>query len=641
MEKKRLLVDLFFSVGNRRKPQGWIAWLISPFAALIACWVIYAALFAIIDPWELAAIFLCGMLTLVFLLIGGTPNSDPHKPTIWDWFLSAASLGAGIFFFVNSEALVSRIPMFDPLSGWDIASGTILFLTTLEAVRRTTGVGLTLIVSFFIAYNFLGHHLTGTFRHGYIPYLHFLELTVFTTDGILGVPVRVAATYAFLFVMFGTFLGRAGGSEFFFNLAAIISGRRPGGPAKIAVISSGLYGMLSGSPTSDVVTTGSVTIPMMKRVGYPAPLAGAFEVAASTGGSLLPPVMGSAAFIMAEYTGIDYNQIVVAAILPATLYYVSVYAQVHLRSLKLGLKGMPQDQLPELRNTFRMGGVFLFPLLALITALLMGYSPNMVAVFGVISVIAVSLFRRATRLGPKKTYETLVETTTRMVAVTGACAAAGLVIGGITMTGLGMKFAALVTVITQGHLFFSLIVAAALTIILGMGMPTPSAYILAAALVGPLLTKELGIPLMAAHMMLLYFAVMSAITPPVAVAAYAAAPIADANPLHIAVLAVRLALGAFVVPFAFVYNQELLMVGTWLNIIIAFFCTGAGLILLAIAVEGFIQERVAWWGRLMMAAAGLCMIVPGTASLLTGVVVAALTFILHRSVRKRQEASAS
>jgi len=641
VQKKRLLVDLFFSVGNRRKPQGWITWLIPPFAASIACWVVYAALFAIIDPWELAAIFLCGMLTLVFLLIGGTPNSDPHKPTIWDWILSAASLGAGIFFFINSEALVSRIPMFDPLSGWEIASGTILFLTTLEAVRRTTGVGLTLIVLFFIAYNFLGHHLTGTFRHGYIPYLHFLELTVFTTDGILGVPVRVAATYAFLFVMFGTFLGRAGGSEFFFNLAAIVSGHRPGGPAKIAVISSGLYGMLSGSPTSDVVTTGSVTIPMMKRVGYPAPLAGAFEVAASTGGSLLPPVMGSAAFIMAEYTGIDYNQIVVAAIIPATLYYLSVYAQVHLRSLKLGLKGMPQDQLPKLGNTFKMGGVFLFPLLSLITALLMGYSPNMVAVFGVVSVIAVSLFRRATRLGPKIIYETLVETTTRMVAITGACAAAGLVIGGITMTGLGMKFAALVTVITHGHLFFSLIVAAALTIILGMGMPTPSAYILAAALVGPLLTKELGIPVMAAHFMLLYFAVMSAITPPVAVAAYAAAPIADANPLHIAVLAVRLALGAFVVPLAFVYNQELLMVGTWLNIIIAFFCTGAGLIFLAIAVEGFIQERVSWWGRLMIAAAGICMIVPGTATLVAGVVLAALALVLHRSFNKRQEASAS
>ena len=623
MTKNRLLVDLLFSVGKRRQPEGWIAWLIPPFAAFIACWVIYAALFAIIDPWELAAIFLCGMLALVFLLIGGSPKSDKKKPTSWDWLLSTASLVAGIYFFLNSEALVSRISMLDPLSNWEIASGTILFVATLEAVRRTTGVGLTLIVLFFIAYNFLGHHLTGTFRHGYIPYLHFLELTVYTTDGILGVPVRVAATYAFLFVMFGTFLSRAGGSEFFFNVAAIISGRRPGGPAKIAVISSGLYGMLSGSPTSDVVTTGSVTIPMMKRVGYPAPLAGAFEVAASTGGSLLPPVMGSAAFIMAEYTGIDYNQIVVAAIIPAVLYYLSVYAQVHLRSLKLGLQGMPQDQLPEIKRTFRLGGVFLVPLLALITALLMGYSPNMVAVFGVISVIAVSVFRRATRLGPKKIYEALVETTTRMVAVTGACAAAGLVIGGITMTGLAMKFADLVTAITHGHLFFSLIVAAILTIILGMGMPTPSAYILAAALIAPLLVKEFHVPLLAAHMMILYFAVMSAITPPVAVAAYAAAPLADANPLEIAFLAVRLALGAFVVPIAFIYNQELLMLGEWQNILITLFKTGAGLILLAIAVEGFIKSKVTWWNRIILAVAGVYFLIPGVfaISIATGLVV--------------------
>lgn len=639
MADRPSLVRFLFSVGNRRKPKGWISWVIPPWAALIAGWVIYAALFAIIDPWALAAIFLCGMLGLVFLLIGGTPNSDPQRPAFCDWVLSAASVTAGVFFFINSEAFVSRIPLLDPLSAWDIAFGTILFVTTLEAVRRTTGWGLTLIVLLFIAYNFLGHHLSGTFRHGYIPYLHFLELTVYTTDGILGVPIRVAATYAFLFVMFGTFLGRAGGSEFFFNIAAIVSGKRPGGPAKIAVVSSGLYGMLSGSPTSDVVTTGSVTIPMMKRMGYPASLAGAFEVAASTGGSLLPPVMGSAAFIMAEYTGIDYREIVAAAILPASLYYISVYAQVHLRSLKLGLRGMSEDEIPEFRTTFRLGGVFLIPLVALIIALLMGYSPNMVAVFGAVSVVAVSLFRRATRLGPVKIFEVMVETTTRMVAITGACAAAGLVIGGITMTGLGMKFAELVTVITQGHLFFSLLVAAALTIVLGMGMPTPSAYILAAALVGPLLTKEFGIPLMAAHMMLLYFAVMSAITPPVAVAAYAAAPLADANPLHIAVLAVRLALGAFVVPLAFVYNQELLMVGAWPDILMAFLRTGLGLILLAIAVEGYMRGRVAWWGRFMAAAAGLCFIVPGSISLLAGVVLTALTLVLHRSVRKRREAT--
>jgi TRAP transporter 4TM/12TM fusion protein len=455
------------------------------------------------------------------------------------------------------------------------------------------------------------------------------------------VPIRVAATYAFLFVMFGTFLGRAGGSEFFFNIAAILAGRRPGGPAKIAVVSSGLYGMLSGSPTSDVVTTGSVTIPMMKRMGYPAPLAGAFEVAASTGGSLLPPVMGSAAFIMAEYTGIDYRDIVTAAILPASLYYVSVYAQVHLRSLKLGLRGMSEDEIPQFSTTFRLGGVFIIPLFALIVALLMGYSPNMVAVFGAVSVIAVSLFRRATRLGPVKIFEAMAETTTRMVSITGACAAAGLVIGGITMTGLGMKFAELVTVITQGHLFFSLLVAAVLTIILGMGMPTPSAYILAAALVGPLLTKEFGIPVMAAHMMLLYFAVMSAITPPVAVAAYAAAPLADANPLHIAVLAVRLALGAFVVPLAFVYNQELLMVGAWSDILMTFAKTGIGLILLAIAVEGYIRAPLAWWVRILCGAAGVCFIIPGTTSLLAAIVLTAIALVCQFSFGKSRETPAS
>ena len=617
-----------------------MAWLILPWAAVIAVWVIYAAVFAIIDPWELTAVFLCAMLALVFLLIGPTPDANSERPNVIDWLLAALCMASGIYFFLYSEQFVTRIPLLDPLSGLDILAGTILFLTTLEAVRRTTGMGLLLIVLMFIAYNFLGHLLTGTFRHGYIPYLHFLELTVFTTDGILGVPVRVAATYAFLFVMFGTMLGAAGGSEFFFNIAAVVSGKRPGGPAKIAVISSGLYGMLSGSATSDVVTTGSITIPMMKRLGYPAALAGAFEVAASTGGSLLPPVMGSAAFIMAEYTSIDYRDIVVAATLPAILYYVSVYAQVHLRSVKMGLKGLPADQLPRLGATLRDGGLFIVPLAALIIALLMGYSPNMVAVFGTVSIIAVAAVRRATRMGPVKIYRALGETTMRMVSITGACAAAGLVIGGITMTGLAMKFAELITLITAGHLFLSLVVTAALTILLGMGMPTPSAYVLAAAFIGPLLTKDLGVPMLAAHLMLLYFAVMSAITPPVAVAAYAAAPIAEANPLHIAALAVRLALGAFVVPFAFVYSPVLLMQGSFLDIATAFLITALGLVILAVAVEGYFRGRLAWWARIALVPAGLGFVVPTLYSTLFAAALVAAVALVCRTTASLGERTA-
>ncbi len=615
----------WFSVGVRRRPKGWLVWLITPFAAAIAVFVLSAATVVIIAPWALTAIFLSAMLALAFLTVGAFPNSDAERPTPTDWALSAISVATGVYFAIHAEGIVNRIALLDPLSGSDVLFGTALFLLTLEVTRRTTGLGLTAVVLMFIAYNFLGHMLGGVLGHGYIDYQHFLDIIVFTTDGILGLPVRVAATYVYLFVLFGTVLYYAGGSNFFFDFAAAISGRRPGGPAKVAVVSSGLYGMISGSPTSDVVVTGSITIPIMRRLGYPRALAGAVEVAASTGGSLVPPVMGSAAFIMAEYTGIEYRDIVIAAVLPALLYYVSIYAQVHFRSLKMGLRSLDEDRIPRLGPTLRQGGLFFVPLVALTAGLLFGYTPTMVAVFGTVAVLAVAALRKKTRLGPSGLFKALAETSFRMVPVAGACAAAGLVIAGITMTGLAAKFAHVVYAIAGAEIFPSLLIAAALTIVLGLGMPTPSAYILAAVLMGPLLAN-LGVPNMPAHLFLLYYAVMSAITPPVAVAAYAASSFAEANPLHIAALAVRLALAAFIVPFAFVYGPELLMIGSPWEILAAFITAGAGVVLLALAVEGYWKTVISWWARLLLAGAGVSLIAPWIYGILIGAALAAFAF---------------
>ena len=456
---------------------------------------------------------------------------------------------------------------------------------------------------------------------------------MFTTDGIFGLPIRVAATYAFLFVLFGTTLQATGGGDFFFDFAASISGRHPGGPAKVAVVSSGLYGMVSGSPTSDVVTTGSITIPIMRKLGYKRALAGAVEVAASTGGSVVPPVMGSAAFIMAEYTGIEYQDIAIAAVVPALLYYVCVYSQVHFRSLKMDLRPLEEDRIPPFLKTMKQGGLFFVPLVAITVALFNGYTPTMVAVFGTMAVLAVAMLKSGTRIGPVTMIKVLAETCYRMVPVAGACAAAGLIIGGITMTGLAAKFAHVIYMITDAQLFSSLILAAALTIVLGLGMPTPSAYILAGVLMGPLLA-ELGVPLLAAHMFLLYYAVMSAITPPVAVAAYAAASIAEDNPLHIAVLSVRLALAAFVVPFGFIYRPEILMVGTPLGIIGATLAAVLGVFLLALAVEGYWRGPLQGWQRLLLTAAGLSMFASSLPLTLAGLAVAALLWLATPGLRQ-------
>lgn len=634
---KYLKADYWFSVGIHRRPEGLLKHILTAYAALLSIWVVYAAVAVVVSPWTLASIFLSMMYALAFLLIGPAPCSNIARPNIVDWMLSAVSLITGCYFVINAGVLSERISLLFPLEGWEIVFGWTMLLLSVEITRRTTGLGLTALVLVFILYNFLGHHLDGVLQHSYIDYNHFLDIMVYTTDGILGLPVHVAATYAFLFVLFGTVLQQARGGEFFFDLAAAISGRSPGGPAKIAVISSGLYGTISGSPTSDVVTTGSVNIPIMKRLGYPAPLAGAIEVTASVGGSIMPPVMGSAAFIMAEYTGIDYNEIAIAATLPAILYYVCVYSQVHFISLRLpGVKALDESQIPPLLQTLQRGWIFIIPLVVLTVALLRGYTPTMVAIIGTLVILVVALFRKDTRVGIAGLYQALAETTERMIPVAGACAAAGLVTGGITMTGLAAKFGHVIYDITDAQMFPTLVLSGLLTIILGMGMPTPSAYILAAVLVGPLLA-QLDIPTMAAHMFLLYYAVMSAVTPPVAVAAYAASSIAQANPLHIALIGCRLALAAFVVPFVFVYGPELLLIGPPILTVITFLSAAVGLFLLSAAIESSSQFTSSWWTRTLLAIGAVFLIFPSLWGLAAGIVLCGVSYGVTQR-RNRQQA---
>jgi TRAP transporter 4TM/12TM fusion protein len=620
---------IWFSVGVRRKPTGWLTWVVTPLAVALAIYVIVAATVLIIAPWELTAIFLCGIITLAFLSVGAFPNSNPERPSILDYFFALASFATGVYFALKSQEFIDRIALLSELSQWDLAFGIAMVLLTLEITRRTTGLGLTVVVLIFIAYNFYGHHLGGVLQHGEIDYVHFIDIMVYTTDGIMGLPARVAATYAFMFVLFGVVLYFAKGADFFFDIAAAISGGKPGGPAKVAVVSSGLFGMVSGSPTADVVTTGSVTIPAMKKLGYGGAVAGAVETSASTGGSIMPPVMGSAAFLMAEYTGISYRDIAIAALLPALLYYICVYAQVHFRAVRLKLAGLDPSEIPSFWSSMKKGAIFFIPLTVLTISLLYGYTATMVAIFGSIAVIVVSWFRSDTRLGPVALWNALAETTFRMVPVAGATAAAGLVIAGITMTGLASKFAHVVYAMTDANQFMALVGGGALTLILGCGMPTPSAYILAAVLMGPLM-NQLGIGVLAGQMFLLYFAVMSAITPPVAVAAYAAASIAEANPMTIAMHAVKLSLAAFVVPFVFVFGPELLWQGPVWKTAITFITAAAALILLAGAIERYSKWCESWWTRILLAVGALCMISPDLWFTALGVVLAAIAIAANR-----------
>ncbi len=631
-------VSLAFDTGIRRQPSGAIGQFIRFFGAALSLWVLYSATYSRLDALSITISFYSGMLALAFLIVSPSATKGGEKVGLVDIGASLISIATGAYFLYHAETIAARITLLDPLTNYDITFGSLVILLTIEIMRRTVGLGLTVIVILFMIYNLYGDHLSGVLSHGVISYTHFLDVMTFTTDGLFGVPLRVAATYAFLFVMFGTALAKCGGSEFFFNLAASLTGRTAGGPAKIAVISSGLYGTISGSPTSDVVTTGAITIPMMKRLGYSARFAGAVEVAASTGGSLLPPVMGAAAFIMAEYTGIPYSEIAIAALIPALLYYIPIYVQVHLRAKRLGLQGLSKDDVPKFTPVFKQGFLFVIPLVAISWALIDGYTPTYSAVFGLIAVLIVSSIKKSTRLGLKALLEILAETATRMVPVAGACAAAGLVIGGITMTGLASKFGVLVFAISGQDVFISLVVAAALTLLLGLGMPTPSAYILAAVLIAPVMVK-LQIPALQGHMFLLYFAVMSALTPPVAVAAYAASALAQANPLTIALDAVRISIGAFLVPFAFVFNDAILLKGPFLDILFSVSSVTIGLVVIAIAAEGFLFKVVNCFYRIGLAVAGLCLLssqlIPVIIGLLVIFAVGSRLYI-HRAIPEGQ-----
>ena len=611
-----------FLTSPRRQVQGWLVWPMRLYCASLTVWVLWAATFARLDALALTIIFLCLILVPSFLLVGARSGADPHRPSWLDWVLSSLAGASAVYFIAHIPETATRISLFDALNWHQFLFASIIIVLTLEITRRTVGLFLAVLVLSFIAYNLWGHLIDGPMGHGLITVMHFVDINVYTSDGLFGTPVRVAATYAFLFVLFGTFLERAGGGDFFFGLAAAVSGRSPGGPAKVAVVSSALFGTMSGSPTSDVVATGSITIPMMKKLGYKPALAGGVEVAASPGGSLLPPVMGSAAFIMAEVTGLSYLEIIVAALLPAVLYYVGVFLQVHLRSVALDLPPLDRDTVPSVGETLRAGWQFLIPLGGLTAMLVMGYSPTMTAVVAAGLVWIVALFRRRTRLGLSGTIDALAESAIRMIGVTGACAAAGLVVGGITMTGLASKFSYMAFALAGDTTFFILVLSAVVTIILGLGMPTPSAYVLAAVLVGPTLVNELDLPVMGAHLFLLYFAVISAMTPPVAVASYAAAAISGANPLVISVIAMRLAVTAFLMPFAFIANPGVLAPLDSLGNAVGAASVIIACIAIAVSLE-LGRDRARPWRRLIgpvLFATGIALILPWAGAKIIGLI---------------------
>ncbi len=554
---------------------------------MLAVMFIGAAAGAYIDETLGLYLFLGGVLVLAFLHTTGNRLRPVHD-SVAGWLLALASAGCCAYFVLMLPAHKERLPVIDPLTTADIAVSLALMLLVLEATRRTIGVTLVLLVSLFLVYAVGGSRLSGAFSHRGMGLPEMIDQLVFSNNGLFGPALEVAAYLVFIFVLFGALLDRFGGADFFHRLSNALVGRQVGGPAKVAVVSSGLYGSVSGSPTADVVTTGSFTIPLMMRTGFTPVRAAAIEAAASTGGSILPPVMGSAAFLMSDFTGIPYGKIVVAAIVPALLYYLCVYLSVALASQQAGLKPTEEGRIERLRDVLASQWFYLAPLVTIGWGVIALNRPAFAGALACAALVPIVLWRErhpmriAASVG-----RGLVEGMQRIVVVGVACAVAGLVVGTLSMTDLSGKISSGLFLLASGSHLLTVLTAVLVIIVLGMGMPVPAVYALSAVLAAPALIS-LGIETLPAHLLIVYYAAVSAITPPVAVASFAAASIARANPLAISVAACRIAAVAFVVPLVFITKPGLLGIGSLLDIALAIVTVALGALAMTIATEG-------WW----------------------------------------------
>ncbi|MFS0824025.1 TRAP transporter permease [Bacillus sp. 1P02SD] len=622
-----------FTEGEKRHLTGPHFNLFIGFAAILSVFQVWSVIWGKLDPIQLLATHLSLILFLTFMYYSFSKKSGTSpSPTVIDYICSFLALGAGIYFNIHAERISERIPIVDPLSSLDILVGFVFVVLSIEAARRTIGMPIVIIVFIGIGYALWGHHLGGLIWHREFSFSEVVEDLAYSFNGLWGSPIAVAASFVYMFLLFGTFLQKAGAGEFFFQLSTALAGRSRGGAAKVAVLTSAFFGMISGSPTANVVTTGSFTIPVSKRSGYKPSFAAAVEAAASTGGSILPPIMGSSAFLMAAITQIPYISIVIAAIIPGILYYLSLLAMVHFEAVRLDLPKAKKEDIPKVSDVLKGGWYYFIPLVVLLVFLLNGYSASRTGFYGVLAIIFVSWFRKKTRMGVKQIFEAMVDGAKSSIPVTAACAAAGLVISGIMSTGLGGKLTSVVLGLTEGMLIPTLFLTMLICVILGMGMPVAAAYILTAMLAAPAL-MELGVSLMSAHLFIVYFSIFSAITPPVAVAAYAAAGISDSNPNQVGLEAVRLGIVGFIVPFMFVLEPALLLDGSLVEIILAFITAVVGVVSLSAGIIGRFQTETNVLDRTLLIISGLLLIYPHILFSSLGIIVFIFVIILQK---KRQ-----
>ena len=604
---------------SNREVKGGIKWFVYAVALSMGLFHLYTAGFGILDTLLQRSLHLGFALVLIFVIYP-LSKKNPQKYWAIDLILVVLSFAVTIYIWAFYSYVVSRITYFDSLTMADKILGVTITVLVLESSRRTVGMPMVIIALFFLGYGILGEYIPGTFQTPNIPLRKVIDTLYLSTAGIYGFPIGISSTFIFLFILFGAFLQVSGVGRLFTDVAFALTGKSKGGPAKAAVVSSALFGTIAGSATANVFATGSFTIPMMKRMGYKPEFAGAVEAAASCGGQFTPPVMGAAAFIMMEITDIPYVRICYAAALPAFLYYWTMYWTIHFEADKLRLGAMDMTGKPTLIQTIRRNGHLSFPLVALLALLIMGYTPFMAAFMGIVSVPIVSLARRETWMGPRSLGQAIQIGVHNALPIVSACATAGIIMGVILLTGIGFKFVDILVAISRDVFLLGLLLTAIASLILGMGLPTTGAYILVAALAAPALVK-MGLSLLASHLFVFYFAIISVITPPVALAAYAGASIAGANMMKTGITASRLGLAAFIMPFYFIYNPAILLEGSWYATIKVILLTMLALYLMSAGMEGWLSRRLNQPMRGLYILAGILLIYPHLALDITGIIL--------------------
>jgi len=626
------LLAKFDRESNVRRFSGVRGYIVTGLLVLFAAYTFWVTLIGNLPEQVRRCVFVGSLIFLGYLLYPLRKDMTKRENHIAWYDIVLGCIGAIAFFYyvVNFRAIIDRATRLTPT---DITMGIIGIIILAELCRRVVGLPILVVAGGFVAYAFLSGYSLRRIVHQLF----------YTTEGVIGTPIGVCSTFIVLFIFLAAFLEKSGIANFFIDLANSVAGFTAGGPAKVAVIASALFGMISGSSVANTVGSGSVTIPTMKRTGYKPEFAAAVEASASTGGQIMPPIMGAAAFLMAELTGTPYATIAVAAILPAVLYFTGIFLMVHFEAKKLGLRGLPKESIPHFGRLLITRGFLFVPIIALIGMMTLGFTPAFAACFGILAAFLVSFIRKETRFTGATLVEALAGGSRNTIGVAVACAIAGIIVGIVTLTGIGQTLiGALISVVnnpfflsTGTSLLVALFITMIACLILGMGVPTTANYVIMATITAPMVLRtgrELGIvvPMIAAHMFVFYFGIIADITPPVALAAYAGSAIAKSDPIKTGLTASRLAITAFIIPYIFVFNPTMLWVGASpLNVIQIIITSFIGMFGLAAGIEGFMLKKVLVPLRFAAIIGGLMAIDPGYVTDIIGFVLIGLVFVLQ------------